>query len=130
MIRAASAVGLLFGGLIAEQAMWRVANVYQFWNSKAPIVATAFPIRSVRHRGSGSQVSIGSDGQRDVLPISKRDYEMTKGLDVTRPPWQFCLRLLRQEEGQAVRIWRPSRPRLSFTGTTIIRCPEQVRGIP
>lgn len=124
-----SAVGLLFGGLIAEQAMWRAANIFQFWNSKTPIVTTAFPIRSVRHRGSGSQVSIGSNGQRDILPISRRDSEMMKGWDVTHPPWQFCLRLRRQAEGQAVRIWRPSRPRLGFSGTTIIPCPAQLRGI-
>lgn len=122
-------IGVVFGAMIATQAMWRIASVALFWHSSAEIVATAFPIRSVSWPKGGPIASIGSWGEDRPLSISKQDFDLIGGVRPMRPPWEFCLDLRRQEEGQAVRVWRPSRPRLSQKGLTIIRCPASVRWI-
>lgn len=123
-------MGMVFGALIADQAMWRIFNLYHFRNSDAPIKTVELPIRSVADGKGGRRVTIGSAGERDSIPISKRDFALLGGAQTVQPPWTYCVRLHWQTEGNVVRLWHRPRIRSSFTGSTIVPCPPAMRNLP
>ena len=122
-------LGLIWGGIVGNQALWRVANTVLFWGSDAPVTIASFPIREVSVPRGGPVVSIGSAGEHDALPISKGDLQLLRGADRLRRPWRYCLSLRRQEQGSAVRVWLPRRPRLTSNTLTVMRCPTNVQWI-
>jgi len=123
------AIGLLFGAAVGIRIMWRITNVVCFWGSTAPVTVEAFPIRSVSVPRGAPVVSIGSEGEQDSLPISKRDLKLLRGVRRLQRPWTYCLNLSRQEQGDAVRVWLPRRPRMSSEKITVIHCPTNVQWI-
>jgi hypothetical protein len=129
MVSAFCAIGLIFGAVIANQAVWRIVNMTSFWNSPSPITVADFPIRSVSIARGGQAVSIGSAGEQDSLPISRRDLQLIGGAGRLRRPWTHCMTLRRQVQGNAVRVWRPSRPRRSSKAVTVKLCPDYVQWI-
>lgn len=125
----AVAMGMIFGAFIADQAMWRMLNLYHFHDSSAPIKTVVLPIRSVTDGRGGRQVTIGSAGERDSMSISKQDFALLGGTQIKRPPWTYCIPLRWQMEGDVVRLWHRPRIRPSFTGTTIVPCPATMRDL-
>ncbi len=119
-------IGLCCGAVVANRATWRFATTLFFWGSSAPISVTPFPIRSVNTGRGGPTVSIGSNGEPDTLPISKYDLKLLGDRLHLQRPWLYCLNLRRQEQGDAVRIWRPWRPRLTSKKLTVTPCPANV----
>lgn len=117
----------IFGSLIAEAAVRRAVNFYLFWNSQAPIVRVDFPIREVPALKGTPAVSIGLQGHLERFEISRKDYELLGGAGKQDRPWEYCLSLLEQRQGGAVRVWRPPRLRVRFDGITIVRCPDSSR---
>lgn len=117
----------IFGSMITEAALRRAVNVYLFWNSQAPIVRADFPIWEVPALKGTPAVSIGLQGHLERFEISRKDYELLGGAGKQDRPWEYCLSLLEQRQGGAVRVWRPPRLRVRFDGTTIVRCPDSSR---
>ena len=117
----------VFGSMIADAAVRRTVNVYLFWNSQAPIVRTDFPIREVPTLKGQPAALIGLQGHLERLKISRKDYELLGGAGKRKRPWDYCLSLLEQRQGEAVRVWRPARLRVRFDGITIVRCPDSSR---
>ncbi len=130
LVWTAVVMGAIFGAFIADQAMWRIFNLYHFWNSDAPIKTLEFPIRSVADGKGGRRITIGSAGERDSISVSKRDFALLGGAQRMRPPWAYCVSLRWQAEGDVVRLWHRPRIRPSFTGTTIVPCPAAMRHLP
>lgn len=122
-------VGLGFGAMAGNRAMWCITNAVCFWGSSAPISVDAFPIRDVSIPRGGPVVSIGSEGEADSLPISKNDLQLLGGPRRLHRPWIYCLNLQRQVQGNAVRVWRPRRLLSSSKKLTVTRCPTDVRWI-
>ena len=119
----------IFGIMIANDAVWRVANVYLFWSSRAPVVREFFPIREVLPRNGTLAVSVGLQGEGRRLGISRKDYDLLRGAGTLERPWVYCLSLRQQREGEAVRVWRPPHLRVRSDAVTIVHCPEAVRMI-
>lgn len=122
-----SIVFAIFGVLVANMVAPRVANVYLFWNSDAPIVRKIFPIREVLPRKGTFAVSVGLQGEGRRLQISRKDYDLLGGKGELKRPWVYCLSLQEQREGEAIRVWRPEHSRADFEGVTVVRCPDAVR---
>ncbi|MDX3977317.1 hypothetical protein [Shinella sp.] len=117
----------LFGAILADAVVRRVANVYLFWSSNAPVVREFFPIRKVLPRKATQAVSVGLQGEGRRLEISRKDYDMLGGSGNLDRPWIYCLSLLEQREGEAIRVWLPPRLTAGFDGITIVRCPDDVQ---
>lgn len=123
-------VGLgAFGAFFAQAAVWRVANAYLFWGSDAEIERTMFPITEVFSARGRPSVLLNTKGERELLQISHRDFQLLGGPGRLEKPWSYCLSLLHQKEADAVRVWRPDRLDAGYDGKTIVACPDSFRGI-
>ncbi|MCW1431649.1 hypothetical protein OLX23_21270 [Novosphingobium sp. JCM 18896] len=122
-------LGMFFGAVIADQLVWRTANLIQFAGARSEVSVRSFPIREVFGGRGGPRVSIGSRGELDRLHISPEDYRILAGQGRPRRPWIHCLKLLRETTDTAVRVWLPSRHRLTSKQRTVSSCPASVRWI-
>lgn len=123
-------VGLgALGAFFAQVAVWRVVNAYLFWGSSATIERTMFPVREVLSTRGRPTVLVNTQGEGRWLEISRRDFQLLGGSGRLEKPWSYCLALLRQREGDVVRVWRPDRLDVGYDGVTLIRCPDSVRWV-
>jgi MFS family permease len=120
-----AACGFAWGMIVGATAGHRIAEVALFWRSPAPITAAVFPIRSVGSTRGTPHLSIGSQGENDPIRISKRDYDVLSAAAPLRRPWRYCIRLKRQANTKAVRIWLPSARRSG--SQTVFSCPAYAR---
>lgn len=115
-------IGLVFGMIVSATVAYRMVDVALFWRSDEPVVTTIFPIHAVGLAKATPFLSIGSEGDRDDIRISKRDYDVLKTVAPLRRPWRYCIALKRQANYEAVRVWRP-RSRRSGP-QTVFPCPS------
>jgi hypothetical protein len=115
-------IGLVFGMIVGATVAYRMVDVALFWRSDDPIVATTFPIHAVGLAKATPFLSIGSEGERDDIRISQRDYDVLTAATPISRPWSYCITLKRQANDDAVRVWRP-RSRRSGP-QTIFPCPS------
>lgn len=115
-------IGLVFGMIVGATVAYRMVDVALFWRSDEPVVATIFPIHAVGLARATAFLSIGSEGERDDIRISKRDYDVLTAATPLRRPWRYCITLKRQANYDAVRVWRP-RSRRSGP-RTVFPCPS------
>ena len=115
-------IGLVFGMIVGATVAYRMVDVALFWQSDEPVVATIFPIHAVGQARATPFLSIGSEGERDDIRISKRDYDVLMTAAPLRRPWRYCITLKRQANYDAVRVWRP-RSRRSGP-QTVFPCPS------
>ncbi len=114
-------IGFVLGVIVGATVAYRMVDVALFWRSDEPVVTTAFPIHAVGLTKATPVLSIGSEGERDDIRISKRDYDVLKTAAPLRRPWRYCITLKRQANYEAVRVWRP---RSSRSGPqTVFPCP-------
>ncbi|MBB5727821.1 hypothetical protein [Sphingomonas prati] len=123
------ALTMPFGAFIGNRAVWRESSILLFWNSAAPISTLRFPIREVRQTRAGAVVSIGSAGEQALFSITPKDMLLLEGSRFLHRPWKHCLRLRRQVEGDAVRVWLSPHARQTTPGRTIVPCPADVAWI-
>ncbi len=115
-------IGLVFGMIVGATVAHRMVDIALFWQSDEPIVPTTFPVHAVGLAKAAPFLSIGSEGERDDIGISKRDYDVLKTAAPLRRPWRYCITLKRQANYAAVRVWRP-RSRRSGP-QTVFPCPS------
>jgi hypothetical protein len=115
-------LGLLYAGFF-NHAAWRIAETYSFWGSTATISRAAFPIVSYRKGKSELYANLG--GLAGEVPVSRIDYALLETAGTLRRPWSHCLRIARQEQGGAARIFKPAKP--WRTQQTILPCPKSVQ---
>ena len=118
-------IGFVFGVMVGTTVACRTVDVALFWQSNAPIVTTTFPIHAVGLARATPILSIGSEGERDDIRISKRDYDVLNAAAPLRRPWRYCIALKRQATYDAVRVWRPSARRSG--PQTVFPCPSHAR---
>jgi hypothetical protein len=116
-----AATGLAWGMIIGTTVADRLVETLLFWRSPSPIVPTVFPVRSVRLQRGNFYLSVGSEGRTDRIPISKRDYDVLAAATPLGRPWRYCIRLQRQANHDAVRIWLPGARRSG--PQTVLPCP-------
>jgi hypothetical protein len=115
-------IGFVFGMIVGATVAYRMVDVALFWRSDEPVVAAIFPIHAVGLARATPFLSIGSEGERDDIRISKRDYDVLTTVAPLRRPWRYCIALKRQANYEAVRVWRP-RSRRSGP-QTVFPCPS------
>ncbi len=118
-------IGFVFGVIVGATVAYRMVDVALFWRSDEPVVTTIFPIHAVDLAKATPFLSIGSEGERDDIRISKRDYHVLTNVVPLRRPWRYCIALKRQASYEAVRVWRP-RSRRSGP-QTVFPCPSYVQ---
>ena len=115
-------LGLLYAGFF-NYAAWRIAETYSFWGSTATISHAAFPIVDYHQVKSRLYASLG--GLAGDVEVSPSDYALLEVAGTLRRPWTRCLRIGRQEQGDAVRIVKPPAPRR--TRQAVVPCPKSVQ---
>ena len=121
-----AALGFVCGTVFGNTLAYRLVDAALFWRSDAPIVAVAFPVRSVGSAKGSPYLSIGSEGESDAIWISTRDHDILAAAAPLRRPWRYCVALRRQANYEAVRIWKPAHARRSGP-QTVFACPADAR---
>ncbi len=120
------AFGFFCGAIVGNTVAYLLLDTVLFWRSREPVVAVAFPVRSVGLAKGSPLLGIGSEGQYDQIWISTRDYDVLTAAGRLRRPWPYCVSLKRQASYEAVRVWIPARARRSGP-QTVFACPAYAR---
>jgi hypothetical protein len=116
----------LICAMVSGYAVERFTEVYAFWGSDAVAAPVLYPITAFRTGRHGAHVSL-AHGMFD-LPISFADEKLLRASPPPHRPWTQCLRVLQQQQGDAVRIVLPTRPHRNVQ--SILPCPRSVAWLP
>lgn len=111
--------------MVSGYVATRLTEVYDFWGSDAVAAPVTYPITSF-HMSHGPQVSLYHGLL--TLPISFADEKLIRASPPPHRPWAYCLSVLQQQEGTAVRIVLPPRPHRNVQ--SIVPCPRSLAWLP
>ncbi|MFA6112458.1 MAG: hypothetical protein WC729_00635 [Sphingomonas sp.] len=116
----------LICAMVSGYTAERLTEMYAFWGSDAVVAPVLYPITAFRTGRHGPYASL-DHGAFD-LPISFADETLLKASPPSHQPWAHCLSVVRQQQGDAVRIVLPPRPHRNVQ--SILPCPRSVAWLP